>query len=1158
MKRFCAIICSILVFFGCEKETILSVDQSSVEISDAGGSQTISLTANKPWSVSSNQSWCKVSPSAGEDATNSRITITCDPNTTYDARNCTVTFTCAELTKTVSVSQATNNGLIVSQTEYNITNAAQQLEIKVQANVKFSVEVDNGCKDWVKYNTTKGLNNSTVVLDIAENKTYDGREGKVTIKQDGGNLSSTVVIKQGQLNGLFITTPEYNISNEKHTLTVEVKSNIDFDVKSEADWIKYVETKGLKTNQIVLDISANETYDERVGKVSVKQKNGSLSGIITITQNQAYGLFISPSSFELTNEAQSIQIEVQHNVNYDVIIPASAKGWVSFPNTTTTKALETNVISLLIAENESFDQRSCEVTIKSTDNALASTVIITQQQKGYIVATEDVYEFDREGGVFTVEVNHSVDFDVEISDSWISEVSTKALITSSRSFAVEKNNSGKERTATVSFISKDKKTAQSISVHQGLITTIVTSDKYVVLNHSGGTFTININPLVDFDFNDCYYNEANEITMPLSLVSLSEPCIHVSVGKNDTDKILCADIIVLDCTTSQKDTVHLRVNPQSYKPFRREVSYEKSDYSIPVETPWRFTTELKEPVDWLSVTSSHIDDSGFLSISVDENNTDIERCATILLLFPDGTKQDEITIQQNSSVFSGDLIIKTIGDVHNIRDNKYRIIQGNVSISNIESVSDLDNYIEKISGNLSVSGLISFDGFYGLKEIGGYLYSKDRINLEGLNNLERIGRFLNIISPSFQSLKMLQSIGGDMIVRGANSLSGLDRLTTIEGGVSLIDVRTMPGLSNITRLSYIEIYGATSLEGLHNLEIVEGNASFENCDFESFEGLNKLKQIGGDLTIHAKSGYNGILISFSKLTSLSGLDNLTDIGGNFVIYAEASGPRGEALNSLSCLTGANSLKKIGGSLIIKADYGQRGSGDRGRCFDSLKSIDIPSLKEIGKDLSIITYSYYGVNLISNLSFSSLESIGGDIVSTLKEYSEESKGRITKAPSKLKQVNNINALYSFEKESDGFVSLTTISSLEGSGFGFPALTTITGDWIINGGPSIGEMKALTTVGGNLSIESTSIKSIDYLNNLTSIGNELNIIENLSLSSINGFKHLSSVKSINIKFQPSLFDFSSFVTAVKNGSSWTCSGCGYNPTKYQMLNGQANGQ
>ena len=233
MKRITTVLMLVTLFFfaACEKETVLTVDLTDLSYTDAGGSQTITIIANKPWTISASQSWCKVSPSGGEEASGSRISISCDANTTYDARSCTVTVTCAELMKTISISQATNNGLMLSQTSYDLTKEAQQLNIEVKANVQFSVEVDSGCKDWVRYNTTKGLTTSTVILDIAENTSYDGREGKVTIKQNGGSLSSTITIKQSQLDGLFISSPGYRISNESHTLTVEVKSNIEFDVK---------------------------------------------------------------------------------------------------------------------------------------------------------------------------------------------------------------------------------------------------------------------------------------------------------------------------------------------------------------------------------------------------------------------------------------------------------------------------------------------------------------------------------------------------------------------------------------------------------------------------------------------------------------------------------------------------------------------------------------------------------------------------------------------------------------------------------------------------------------------------------------------------------------------------------------------------------------
>ena len=418
---------------------MLTVDQTSLSFTEAGGSSSITLTANKPWSASSNQSWCKVSPSGGEEATGSRISITCDANTTYDARNATVTITCAELTKQISITQATNNGLLVSQTSYELTKAAQQLNIQLQANVKFSVEVDNGCKDWIKYNSIKGLSTSTVVLDIAENKSYDAREGKVTIKQEGGNLSSTITIKQSQLDGLFITTPEYNLSNEKHTLTVEVSTNVEFDVKPEADWVKYVQTKGLNSKQIVLQVEENDTYDQRETKVNVKQKNGGLSGVITIRQDEKYGILVTQPEYNLNKEASVIEVEVKYNVDFEMVIPDECKDWIK---QVSTKSLDSKTYTFSVAKNETYDNREGSITFKQKKGAISTTVTIKQAQTDGLIAEKTEYTVSSEEQRLDIKVKSNINYEVVIDDAckdWISRIQTKGLLEETLSFQVAKN-----------------------------------------------------------------------------------------------------------------------------------------------------------------------------------------------------------------------------------------------------------------------------------------------------------------------------------------------------------------------------------------------------------------------------------------------------------------------------------------------------------------------------------------------------------------------------------------------------------------------------------------------------------------------------------------------------------------------------------------------
>lgn len=294
MKRFLNILEIVLalsiIATSCEKEKAPFLTLSTpktIHFTDQGGTQSITFTANRDWSVSSADSWCKVSPSSGNKAEGSiTVTLTCEPNTTYDPRSATLTVRVEDLSETITVTQDTNLGLLVSPTSYDLTNAAQTIEVEVRANVKYAVEIDAACKDWITQTGTKALSTEKITFSIAANESYDNREASVTIKQTDGPLAETVRIKQAQTDGLFITTPEYNLSNESHTLSVEVQANVSFEVTPEAEWIHYVQTKALNSSTITLTIDANDTYAARSGKVSVKLSNDSIKGEITVNQTE--------------------------------------------------------------------------------------------------------------------------------------------------------------------------------------------------------------------------------------------------------------------------------------------------------------------------------------------------------------------------------------------------------------------------------------------------------------------------------------------------------------------------------------------------------------------------------------------------------------------------------------------------------------------------------------------------------------------------------------------------------------------------------------------------------------------------------------------------------------------------------------------------------
>lgn len=364
----------LLVFLvcSCEKETILSVSRSSIEFSQDGGQQTIQIQTNKAWNCTSSQSWCKVSPASG--AGDASVSITCDANPDYSERSCTITVTAAELTKTITVTQISQNGLIITQTEYALSNEAQQISVSIQANVSFSFTIEGSAQEWIKASSTKALSGSTVKFDISDNKSFDGREGRIVFKQNDGPLTQTVTVKQSEFRGILLSTSEYSVSNEEHTITVEVEGNVEYVAEPDCDWIQILSTKAAVKSELTIKVLENTAYDKREGHVTVTYEEGGAQ-TITISQAESYGLIVSDEEFNLDCNSQTIDFEVKYNVDYDVIIPEDAKEWISEVES---KGLSSRSHSFLIARNTGTE-RNASITLKQKDGALCATITVRQK-----------------------------------------------------------------------------------------------------------------------------------------------------------------------------------------------------------------------------------------------------------------------------------------------------------------------------------------------------------------------------------------------------------------------------------------------------------------------------------------------------------------------------------------------------------------------------------------------------------------------------------------------------------------------------------------------------------------------------------------------------------------------------------------------------------
>ncbi len=566
---------------------------------------------------------------------------------------------------------------------------------------------------------------------------------------------------------------------------------------------------------------------------------------------------------------------------------------------------------------------------------------------------------------------------------------------------------------------------------------------------------------------------------------------------------------------SLKDTVYV------YQAQKNQLILTEDTYNIPSEGK-DITVELKTNIDyevtiqpndaasWISQISTRAVRTDKLNFHIEANTESNNRSAKIVIKDKNSDLSDTVQVNQAvKGMYAGDVIFETEQDLIDFHVAGHTKIMGNVIVrgNKIRTLQKLGNLLTEIDGSLKLEGsLVSMDGLYGLIKITNNLIVVDITSFEGLQNLEIIGGNFEMRTQSFEGLKNLKTIGGDFKVKigKLTSFKGLNELKSIGGNFEVN--------GDYTNLTF---------EGLENLQTIGGSFKLvaKSLDLKDFKGLNSLKSIGGDFEVNAAiSGRS----SFTSLESFEGLENLQTIGGNLRIIAEAGGDSpyntASSLSALKDFKGLNGLKSIGGNFEVYAS--------------TYYSYYYPSIK--------FPFSYSSDSSLKSLKsfegLENLETIGGDF-RILFEYSCDASFSSFKGLSGLKSIGG-----------DFEVETTFKKSYRYSWHSFEGLEN------------------LRTIGGNFKVKcynyysSYTLSSFYGLENLKTIGGGKITISNCSsLYSIDALKNVESIKEISIINCPELYDFCVLKNIVQNMSgTFYVNGNGYNPTKYQLLNGECSKQ
>lgn len=200
-----------------------------------------------------------------------------------------------------------------------------------------SKTVSIGTKDLSKCTVSSSANwcsatiqNSTVVITVQPNDTYEQREAIVTLTdpEDGTILSFKVVQKQN--NAILVDKPDYLIPEEGGEISIKVQSNVSYSVEipSDASWLTKVtpSTRGLVNSTIVLKADKNNTGDERGTIIKLKDQETGTTTQFTVKQELTPNIELSKEEISLFEDGGEFEIKVKSNI---ALTSTISDDWIS-------------------------------------------------------------------------------------------------------------------------------------------------------------------------------------------------------------------------------------------------------------------------------------------------------------------------------------------------------------------------------------------------------------------------------------------------------------------------------------------------------------------------------------------------------------------------------------------------------------------------------------------------------------------------------------------------------------------------------------------------------------------------------------------------------------------------------------------------------------
>jgi hypothetical protein len=331
----------------------LTVEPTNRDVGSEAGKTSFTVSSNVDWTVSEKEDWLSVAntkcPVDGE------IVVMYEENPSTDQRIGKLTVSDGDLTVEVTVTQAgTAAYLTVEPSNRDVGPEAGQTTFTVSSNLTWTV-IEN--EDWLSIANTKCPVDGEILVIYEENPSTDQRIGKLTVS--GSDLTVEITVTQaGTAAYLTVEPTKRCVAYEAGQTTFEIKSNIDWTVTENADWLGIIPDNGSGDGALTVDYEENSETECRTE--SIKIAGGGIEITLTVKQNAAPALTITPPICSIGSESCDTSLVINSNVEWTVEVDQS---WIIV---TPTSGSGDDTLQVHFEENSDMNIRTAILTISGS------------------------------------------------------------------------------------------------------------------------------------------------------------------------------------------------------------------------------------------------------------------------------------------------------------------------------------------------------------------------------------------------------------------------------------------------------------------------------------------------------------------------------------------------------------------------------------------------------------------------------------------------------------------------------------------------------------------------------------------------------------------------------------------------------------------------